>query len=552
MSISQRIANILSISVLAMLLLGGVGAWQLSKAQFRFVYLQNSTFPSLQTLIETRDAFGELRVQLLHRAVNDGNPALLDQQIDAARRAISHQLDVYQNTDAVYGDDDIKALGADTEAAIASADQQQIAVDRAALGTYDRLCDQYLQHLRAGDNAGAIAQLPKLGQAGEAFRDALKKHIAMNMQLADTLKQIGADSYREDQIGMLAGGTAVIVCIILLGLQLYRGIHHSLDAIRDAVEQVEATLDFNARAEVVRMDEIGHTATAFNQLIARMQDNLRSLLSGATSVADVSRELAQTATQVSASASAQSESTASMAATVEQLTVSINHVGNQAQASLEEASEGEKLVQDGTSIIGQTIHDIREISTTVTSAAEGIRELEHYSTQVSSVVQTIGDIADQTNLLALNAAIEAARAGESGRGFAVVADEVRKLAERTSQSTQQIDRMISQMQLSTATAVAAMTQSVEQAAHGAATTDEARAAIVRIVSDSHAVAEAVAAIDTRLGRQRELVDGIVQQVGNVARQAETGNEAADLSAETAHQMASLADSLREEVSAFRT
>jgi methyl-accepting chemotaxis protein len=551
MSISQRIANILSISVLAMLLLGGVGAWQLSKAQFRFVYLQNSTFPSLQTLIETRDAFGELRVQLLHRAVNDGNPALLDQQIDAARRAISHQLDVYQNTDAVYGDDDIKALGADTEAAIASADQQQIAVDRAALGTYDRLCDQYLQHLRAGDNAGAIAQLPKLGQAGEAFRDALKKHIAMNMQLADTLKQIGADSYREDQIGMLAGGTAVIVCIILLGLQLYRGIHHSLDAIRDAVEQVEATLDFNARAEVVRMDEIGHTATAFNQLIARMQDNLRSLLSGATSVADVSRELAQTATQVSASASAQSESTASMAATVEQLTVSINHVGNQAQASLEEASEGEKLVQDGTSIIGQTIHDIREISTTVTSAAEGIRELEHYSTQVSSVVQTIGDIADQTNLLALNAAIEAARAGEMGRGFAVVADEVRKLAERTTHSTREIAETIAAMRQQSAQATARMQDAEALVEHGVARADSADQAIRRIGTLAASTAQHTGLISNAIQEQGGASNDIAVQIERVAQMTEEASAAAQMSADNARQLDQLARQQAEVLRQYR-
>ena len=166
-----------------------------------------------------------------------------------------------------------------------------------------------------------------------------------------------------------------------------------------------------------------------------------------------------------------------MAASVEQMTVGVDHIAKNAQ-DVQRYSEDSGAVADrGGRIVQEVVLEIQEIAETVNASALAVEDLGRQSDQISAIVGTIKDIADQTNLLALNAAIEAARAGETGRGFAVVADEVRKLAERTAKSTQEIARMIDAVQQGTGTAVTRMKRGVERVASGVELAQSAGVAI---------------------------------------------------------------------------
>jgi aerotaxis receptor len=135
-----------------------------------------------------------------------------------------------------------------------------------------------------------------------------------------------------------------------------------------------------------------------------------------------------------------------VATAIHQMSASVAQVASSAQMASMAADQAEGETQAGHQLVDRNRCAIQDLAGSLVEAGEVIQQLESHSSEISGVLDVIRGIAEQTNLLALNAAIEAARAGDQGRGFAVVADEVRGLAQRTAQSTHDIQHMISALQ----------------------------------------------------------------------------------------------------------
>jgi methyl-accepting chemotaxis protein len=240
-----------------------------------------------------------------------------------------------------------------------------------------------------------------------------------------------------------------------------------------------------------------------------------------------------------------------MAASVEQLSVSIDQVGEHAReahnvtkASSVQSTEGGRIIHEAASEMGR-------IADAVNSTASTIRELEGFSDQISSIVQVIKDIADQTNLLALNAAIEAARAGEQGRGFAVVADEVRKLAERTGNSTQEISNMIGKIQQGTQRAAQEMESGVKRVTDGVDLAHRAGDSVTGIRDSADRATQSVDDINLALREQSVAARDIAQKVERIAQSSEENSASVQQTAAAAHRLADLAYELNTLASKFR-
>ncbi|KMN29868.1 chemotaxis protein [Chromobacterium sp. LK1] len=289
--------------------------------------------------------------------------------------------------------------------------------------------------------------------------------------------------------------------------------------------------------------------------VAGMQAQLRQLVgeiaAAANRVSEMSDDVSGHAAAVASGSEQQSEAATSMAASIEELTVSINHISDRAQDARSLSEQSGESSQQGSEVISRAVAEMRRINESVELAAGTINELVDKAQVISGIMQVIKDIADQTNLLALNAAIEAARAGEQGRGFAVVADEVRKLSERTAQATEEIAGMIAEIQQSSTQSHGSMEEAVRRAKNGLELAEQGGAAVGEISHSASGVLGVVNDISHALKEQGTASQDIAQYVEQIAMSSSKNAQAASTASAALVDMRQLAGNLRGLVSRFR-
>jgi methyl-accepting chemotaxis protein len=406
----------------------------------------------------------------------------------------------------------------------------------------------------------AAEALKESGFVEEEYLYVVKQKLPGVKNGAQLTAVFSAERLRTLAGDTLAHGLPVGLSIIALGLALAWFIGARLAApitrLARQVEEVAGSLDLRQRVELSPSDlalnrEAGLTAEAFNGLLGKLHMTLREVLDNAAQVSQAVTQLSGTAAQVAQHSTEQSDSAAGMAAAMEQSTVSLQEIANNARYLDQTARQSGQLSHQGEEVIHRAGDEMGRIAGTVREGAASIEDLGRQSDQITAIVNVIKEIADQTNLLALNAAIEAARAGEAGRGFAVVADEVRKLAERTAQSTQQIAGMIGGIQRSSAAAVGVMEDTVRRVGQGVDLAAQAGESITRISAGSEQLVKGVEDIATALQQQNLAYQDIARHVERIAHMTEENSHAAEGAAGSAQRLEGLSRAMQRAVERFR-
>ncbi|THF62070.1 methyl-accepting chemotaxis protein [Pseudothauera rhizosphaerae] len=409
---------------------------------------------------------------------------------------------------------------------------------------------QYGEHLRV--------VLPAKASKNYLGKDCLICHqVPEGAVLGAVSMRISLDKVNEAVVGFRNKIFlfAILVSVPLLGFVVLfvrsfvtRPLSHLTDSLSD-IARGEG--DLTRRLDVRGQDEIGFTATTFNQMMSTIGGLVRQVSQSAEAVAQSARGLSASAARVAQSSHRQNDQSVSAAGAVEEMLDNITHIASSTEAVRDRSRDSLARSQEGKSSLEQLIGEVGEVQQAVRHMAESVSAFVDSTKSITSMTQEVREIAEQTNLLALNAAIEAARAGEQGRGFAVVADEVRKLAEKSARSASEIDDITQEITRQSQSVQKSIQRGMEHLDSSRKAADEVSDVLDAANASVSEVGEGLDRIAGATEEQRRASEQVTQNIDAIANMARENNQAIEDTVAAAQELERLAAGLQESVSRFR-
>lgn len=349
----------------------------------------------------------------------------------------------------------------------------------------------------------------------------------------------------------------IIICSVIaifttiISVLTIKDLTGRVKGLTEVMTRVREDNDLTARVAHTDRSELGVISSSLNATLEQFSKLIDNLSHSSMTLASAAEETSQTCQHNANSMNEQQGQVVLIATAIEEFTTTVNEVATKTQQTAEAAKIADDKTKDGLLVVQESYQSIESLAVEINGLAEKITHLHESSNDINNVIDVIKSVAEQTNLLALNAAIEAARAGEQGRGFAVVADEVRTLAQRTQESTAEIEGFITSLQSDVEAAFNVIDNSQKKsnaAVDGSRSVEQTLTDITESVSCIFDMTDQIA---TAAEEQAVVTQEIAKNVMTVEEKSKQSTEGATQIASTAQEQAELATSLRNMASVFK-
>ncbi|WP_421418972.1 methyl-accepting chemotaxis protein [Pseudoalteromonas lipolytica] len=383
------------------------------------------------------------------------------------------------------------------------------------------------------------------------MKQSVEMSDAIVSELTDETKTFVESSASQAQLIALMVFIIASAVVMILVYFTSRSIIQPIERVYHTINEIRRSNDLSISIEQSGKDEVTIMTVDFNSLIGDFKKLIYEVNTALSTLNIATEHLSETTSATSSGMQEQLHEADMVATAATEMQATIQDISHNTEAAAKKAESTNLSAQQGRSEVESTVVQINHLSESLGNASSVVSQLEKDAETIGSVLDVIRGIAEQTNLLALNAAIEAARAGEQGRGFAVVADEVRSLAQRTQDSTQEIESIITTLQGRTREVVSIMQQCRNQGGESAAQATKAGELLRSITEDVQTIMDMSTHIATAIDEQSQVASEVNKNVVRIRDIAQQASGHAVTNAQTSEEVSEQARVLYQAIDKFK-